>query len=158
MRLLSSFFRTTLKGIGRPSMKTDHDLYNELAFYTLAHPDPAFIHQNVVDAFAAQHADESSKPIYIVFALIGLYLCVEKNFTGKQAQKAHMQLAKTRRQYARPALPKDRGAIGIQDVLAAPPSPARDAMIQNWCKSAWEAWKDSREQIVALAKSELGVD
>jgi len=77
MRLLSSFFRTTLKGIGRPSMKTDHDLYNELAFYTLAHPDPAFIHQNVVDAFAAQHADESSKPIYIVFALIG-FTCASK--------------------------------------------------------------------------------
>jgi Family of unknown function (DUF5946) len=139
-------------------MTSDQELYNELAFYTLAHPDPAFIHQNVVDAFAAQHADESSKAIYIVFALIGLYLCVEKNFTGKQAQKAHMQLAKTRRQYARPPLPVDRGAIGIRDVLAAPPGRARDDMIHKWCISAWEAWKDSREQIAALAKSELGVN
>jgi hypothetical protein len=138
-------------------MKTDQELYNELALYTLAHPDPAFIHQNVVDAYAAQHADESSKPIYIVFALIGLYLCVEKGFTGKQAQKAHMQLAKTRRQYARLPLPQDRGAIVISDVLAAPAGPGRDAMIHNWCVSAWEAWKDSRDQIVALAKSELGV-
>jgi hypothetical protein len=139
-------------------MKTDQDLYNELAFYTLAHPDPAFIHQNVVDAFAAQHADETSKPIYIVFALIGLYLCVEKNFTGKQAQKAHMQLAKTRRQYERPMLPENRGAITIRDVLAVLPGHARDVMIHNWCISAWGAWKDSRDQIVALAKSELGVN
>jgi hypothetical protein len=139
-------------------MKMDQDLYNELAFYTLAHPAPAFIHQNVVDAYAAQHADESSKPIYIVFALIGLYLCVEKNFTGKQAQKAHMQLAKTRRQYERPMLPKNRGAITISDVLAIPPGPARDAMIHKWCISAWNAWSESRDQIVALAKSELGVD
>jgi hypothetical protein len=139
-------------------MTSDQDLYNELAFYSLAHPDPAFIHQNVVDAFAAQHADESSKPIYIVFALIGLYLCVEKNFTGKQAQKAHMQLAKTRREYPRPPLPTDRGAIGIREVLAAPPGPARDAMIHNWCVAAWEAWKDSHEQIAALAKTELGVN
>jgi hypothetical protein len=139
-------------------MTSDQDLYNELAFYSLAHPDPAFIHQNVVDAFAAQHADETSKPIYIVFALIGLYLCVEKNFTGKQAQKAHMQLAKTRREYPRLPLPTDRGAIGIHEVLAAPPGPARDAMIHNWCVSAWGAWKESREQIAALAKSELGVN
>jgi hypothetical protein len=139
-------------------MKTDQDLYNELAFYTLAHPDPAFIHQNVVDAYAAQHANESSKPIYIVFALIGLYLCVEKNFTGKQAQKAHMQLAKTHRQYVRPPLPKDRGTIGISDVLAVPPGPARDAMIHSWCVTAWSAWSESREQIVKLAKSELGVE
>jgi len=144
--------------MGRPSMKTDQDLYNELAFYTLAHPDPAFIHQNVVDAFAAQHADESSKPIYIVFALIGLYLCVEKNFTGKQAQMAHMRLAKIRRQYPRLPMPKQRGAIGVRDVLAVAPGPERDAMIQNWCVSAWDAWKESRVQIVALAKSELGID
>ena len=138
-------------------MPADDELYNELAFYTLAHPDPAFIHQNIVDAYAAQHADESSKPIYIVFALIGLYLCVEKNFTGKQAQRAHMQLAKTRRQYIRPALPRDRGAITIHDVLATPAGPDRDAMIHKWCVSAWQAWKDSRVQIVQLAKNELGV-
>ena len=81
------------------AMKTDQELFDELTFYTLAHGDPAFIHQNVVDAFAAQHADESSKPIYVVFALVGLYLCVEKGFTGKQAQKAHMQLAKRRRNW-----------------------------------------------------------
>jgi hypothetical protein len=153
------FFQITL-GIStaEQAMKTDLDRYNELAFYTLAHPDPAFIQQNVVDAYAAQHADESSKPIYIVFALIGLYLCVEKSFTGKQAQKAHMQLAKTRRQCTRPALPSDRGAITIRDVLATLPGPARDAMIHNWCVSAWEAWNESREQIIELAKNEVGVN
>ena len=138
-------------------MKTDQDLYNDLAFYTLAHPHPAIIHQDVVDAYAAQQADESSKSIYVVFALVGLYVCVEKSFTGKQAQRSHMQLAKTRGQYARAPLPKDRGAIGIRDVLAASPGPARDPMIRNWCVSPWEAWKDSRDQIVALARNELGI-
>ncbi|MDT7814573.1 MAG: hypothetical protein QOJ42_4489, partial [Acidobacteriaceae bacterium] len=27
---------------------TNDELYNELAFYTLSHPDPAFLHQHVV--------------------------------------------------------------------------------------------------------------
>jgi hypothetical protein len=139
-------------------MPSDQELYNELAFYTLAHGDPAFIHQNVVDAFAAQHAEESTKPITIVFALIGLYLHVEKGFTGKQVQRAHMQLAKYRRQWFMPALPLDRGAIRIQDVLAVAPGPARDAMIRKWCESAWQPWSASRQQIVDLAKGELGVD
>jgi hypothetical protein len=139
-------------------MTSEQDLYNELAYYTLAHPDPAFLHQNLVDAFAAQHADETSKPIYVVFALIGLYLCVEKGFTGKQAQGAHMQLGKTRRAYPRLPLPFDRGKIGIRDVLATAPGPVRDAMIHQWCACAWEAWHDSRAYIVALAKNELGVD
>jgi hypothetical protein len=139
-------------------MPSDQDLYNELAFYTLAHVDPAFIHQNVVDAFAAQTAGPSTKPITIVFALIGLYLHVEKGFTGKQVQRAHMQLAKYRRQWFMPALPLDRGAIRIQDVLAVAPGPARDAMIRKWCESAWQPWSASRQQIVDLAKGELGVD
>jgi hypothetical protein len=139
-------------------MPSDQELYNELAFYTLAHGDPAFIHQNVVDAFAAQTAGPSTKPITIVFALIGLYLHVEKGFTGKQVQRAHMQLAKYRRQWFMPALPLDRGAIRIQDVLAVAPGPARDAMIRKWCESAWQPWSASRQQIVDLAKGELGVD
>jgi hypothetical protein len=139
-------------------MPSDQDLYNELAFYTLAHVDPAFIHQNVVDAFAAQTAGETTKPITIVFALIGLYLYVEKGYTGKQVQRAHMQLAKFRRQWFMPALPLDRGAIRIQDVLAAAPGADRDAMIRKWCESAWQPWSASRQQILDLAKSELGVD
>jgi hypothetical protein len=139
-------------------MPSDQELYNELAFYTLAHGDPAFIHQNVVDAFAAQTAGPATKPITIVFALIGLYLHVEKGFTGKQVQRAHMQLAKYRRQWFMPALPLDRGAIRIQDVLAVAPGPARDAMIRKWCESAWQPWSASRQQIVDLAKGELGVD
>jgi len=139
-------------------MTSDQELYNQLAFYTLAHGDPAFIHQHVVDAFAAQHANETSKPISVVFALVGLYLHVEKNFTGRQVQLVHMQLARHRKHWFMPALPYDRGAIGIADVLAVAPGPARDAMIRRWCVSEWAAWKDSRQPIVALLKAELEID
>jgi len=128
-------------------------------YYTLAHPDPAFIHQNVVDAYAAQAADEQTKDITIVFALIGLYLSVEKNLTGRQVQKAHMQLAKgPRKQWLRPQLPKERGSIVISDVLAVPPGPQRDTMIHNWCVSVWEACRGTRPQIAELAKNELGIE
>lgn len=65
-------------------MKSEQEHYNELAFYSLAHSDPGFIHQNIVDAFAAQTATEQDKPIKITFALLGLYLCVEK---GKRAAR-----------------------------------------------------------------------
>jgi hypothetical protein len=137
--------------------RSDQELQDELSFYTLAHPSPAFIHQHIVDAYAAQKADDTTKPITIVFALLGLYLHVEKNFTGKQVQKAHMQLARHRRQWFRPPLPDYRGAIAVSDVLAAAPGPQRDAMIHNWCVSVWEAWRAAREQIVDLARNELGV-
>jgi hypothetical protein len=138
-------------------MTRNDDLYNQLASYTLAHPDPGFIHQLVVDAYAAQNADESSKPIAIVFSLIGLYLHVEKGFTGKQVQRAHMQLARWPNTWTKPPLPQDRGAIHIEDVLAAPPGPARDAMIERWCATVWECWQASRVQIVELARKYLEI-
>jgi hypothetical protein len=139
-------------------MATDQELFDELSFYTLAHPDPAFIHQNAVDAFAAQHADQTSKPIVVVFALIGLYLSLEKNWTGKQVQRAHMQLARWRRQWVAPQFPKERGAIGVEDVLAAAPGAPRDAMIRNWCVSVWDAWKGNCAAIRDLARNELNIE
>jgi len=140
----------------------DPNPYNELAFYTLAHPDPAFFHQNIVDANIAQNADESTKPIALAFALIGLYLSIERNYTGRQVQLAHMQLAKLRpggirKQWPVFALPKERGAITASDVLAKPAGPDRDEKIHQWCISVWEAWKDSHQQVRDLIRNELGV-
>lgn len=139
-------------------MSPSDDLYNQLAFYTLGHPDPAFIHQLVVDAYAAQNADETTRPIAVVFSLIGLYLHLEKGFTGKQVQRAHMQLAKWPNTWTKPPLPVDRGAIRIQDVLAAEPGPDRDAMIEHWCVSVWECWQGSRAQIAEVARKYLEIE
>jgi Family of unknown function (DUF5946) len=139
------------------SLEQDQELYNELAYYTLSHPAPAFIHQHLVDAYTAQHVDEAAKPIAAVFALVGLYLCVEKGFTGKQVQRAHMQLAKQRKNWPRLTPPAKVGAISVADVLAAQAGPERDEMIRQWCASVWEAWKDTQEQIRRLVKEELSI-
>ncbi len=133
------------------------DLYHELSYYTLAHRDPAFIHQHIVDAYTAQHAHETTKPIAVVFALIGLYLHLEKNFTGRQVQRFHMKLAKVRRRWVRLPLPKERGAITVRHVLAAAEGPSRDALIDIWCASVWQAWNESHCHIANLAKNELGI-
>jgi hypothetical protein len=137
---------------------TEQDLYNELAFYTLAHGDPYFIHQNAVDAFAAQNAGEDDKPIKPMFALIGLYLCVEKGQTGRQAQMAHMRLAKRRRNWPRLPLPEQRGATRVADVLAAPRGPQRDAMIRRWCEDVWATWEHVHATIKEICRKELGIE
>ncbi len=136
---------------------TDEELYNELAYYTLSHPDPSFIHQHVVDAYAAQYASEKTKPIQLVFALVGLYLYVDKGFTGRQVQKAHMHLAKRRKNWEQPAFPGGRGSIAISDVMAAPAGRQRDLLIREWCISMWNAWSKERIQIVTLVKNELDI-
>jgi hypothetical protein len=136
----------------------DNDLFNQLTYYTLSHRDPRFIHQHVVDAYAAQHADELSKPISVVFALVGLYLFLEKDFTGRQVQQMHMRLARRRKQWPRLPLPSGpRGDVTVSTVLAAPPGEARDEMVRAWCASVWQTWQTSRSQIVNLLKQELDI-
>ena len=116
----------------------DQGTYHELAGYTLAHPDPTFIHQYIVDAYAAQHADAHSKPISIAFALAGLYLHLERGYSGKEVQQAHMWLARKKQPWPRFTLPTDRGSMTTASVLHAEPGVERDEAIDRWSASAWE--------------------
>ena len=124
--------------------------FYELSYYTLAHPDPAFIHQHVVDAFTAQTADRDTKPIALAFALIGLCLYLEKNYTGKQVQLAHMALARHKREWPKFELPETRGEVTVGDVLSEPAGAMRDAKIREWCASVWEAYGESRQRVLDL--------
>lgn len=134
------------------------DAYNLLASYTLTHPDPVFIHQHVVDAYAAQYADSKTKPIKITFALIGLCLYLEHGFTGKQVQLAHMKLGRFKKAWPIFSIPSNMGKVSISDVLEAPEGAARDAMIHTWSASVWSAWKDGHDAVRTIVKNELGVE
>jgi Family of unknown function (DUF5946) len=129
--------------------------YHELSEYSLTHRDPSFLHQHVVDAFAAQTATASTKPITLTFALVGLYLHVQKNQTGKQVQRVHMLLARRRKNWPRITLPADRGDVTVSDVMSAPAGAARDAMIDTWCASVWAAYRACHDQVAELIQTEL---
>jgi hypothetical protein len=128
----------------------DRDSYDALCCYTLQRGDPTFIHQHVIDA------DVRTKPIALVFALAGLYLHVERNFTGKQVQKAHMTLAARKRQWPAIVLPADRGRMTAADVLAIPEGAGRDRAITDWCRAVWGEFARNRQTVVELL-SEYGV-
>lgn len=121
--------------------------FNKLSFYTLSHSDTDyFIHQLIVDAFTAQTADNNTKKISIVFALVGLYLLNEKGFTGREIQQAHMRLAHYKEFLPDVTLPLTRGEITITDVLNAQSN--RDKLIKQWCLSVWKSFKlDNMEKI-----------
>ena len=50
---------------------SEKDAYDELQGYALGLGDERFVHQHVVDAWMAQHADERTRPISLTFALVG---------------------------------------------------------------------------------------
>lgn len=134
------------------------DKFHELSFYTLDHPDKIyFIHQHIVDAYQAQTARENTKPIAITFSLIGLYLYLERSYTGRQVQLAHIKLSQNKKVWPQFQLPDQRGEITVSDVVKATSGPDRDAMIKNWCVSVWGAYRNCHATVAALAKSALGV-
>jgi len=138
-------------------MPQDDNPHHELMAYTLAHSSPAFIHQHVVDAHCAQYADETTKPIALTFALAGLYLHLERQFTGRQVQRAHMRMAQHRRQWLKLPVPQHRGELTVADVITASPGSERDAAIERWCASVWNAWRLVHPQIEQLLTEELGI-
>ena len=137
--------------------KAEREACEQLQYYTLGHGDPKFIHQHVVDAWAAQHADEHTRPIALTFALVGLYLHLERGRSGRQVQQAHMRLARRRRAWPSFPLPRERGPITAVEAHAAPAGTARDRAIDAWCASVWRAYAASHDAVAALLR-ECGED
>ena len=131
-------------------MADEDEAYDELCACTLAHGDPAFVHQHVVDAYAAQHAGEGTKPIGLTFALVGLYLHLVKGRTGREVQRVHMLLARQKQSWPAFPLPATRGSMTAVDVMAVPPGAGRDRAIDAWCASVWEAFRGSHRAIEDL--------
>jgi hypothetical protein len=124
--------------------------YDEVYVYSMSRP--GFILQHVVDAFAVQTAGPDSKPIGVIFGLIGLYLRVEKQFSGRQVQQAHTVLARKKREWPQVLLPEHRGSITVEDILAAEAGPKRDLEIDAWCRSVWTAFHQNRQVVIALVE------
>ncbi len=124
--------------------------YDEVYVYTMDRP--GFVLQHVVDAFAVQTANNESMPIGLVFGLVGLYLHVEKQFSGRQVQRVHMELGRRKREWPRLFVPEDRGSMTVADVLTASAGPQRDKAIDNWCRSVWTAFGANRQTIIDLLR------
>ncbi len=124
--------------------------YDEVYVYTMGRP--GFILQHVTDAFTLQTATHETKPIAMVFGLVGLYLHLEKKFSGRQVQEMHMKMARFKRVWPSIHLPEDRGGISVLDVLGTPPGPERDRAIDDWCHSVWVSFASNRPTIVSLMR------
>jgi uncharacterized protein DUF5946 len=132
---------------------SEQEAYDELCNYTIEHGrvHGSFIHQHVVDAYAAQNADAKTKPTTLVFALIGLYLYVERGYSGKQVQRLLMaMIGRSCATWPTMVIPARRGSITVVDVVAASPGSERDRAIAAWCKSVWDAYSVNRPAIIEL--------
>jgi hypothetical protein len=131
-------------------MRSEPEAYDELRCYTLGLQDAQFVHQHVVDAWTAQHADRDTRPIALTFALVGLYLRAERGFSGREVQRVHAELARRRGNWPVFPLPAARGPITVVEVLEAAPGAARAAAIHAWCASVWAAYATNHAAVAQL--------
>jgi hypothetical protein len=134
---------------------SEEQAYDELCDYTIEHArrHGTFIHQHVVDAYAAQRATVSTKPITLAFALMGLYMHIERGFAGKEVQRLQIAMGRNRAAWPPLRLPANRGSMTVVDVIAFPPGPERDHAIAAWCRSVWEVFAVNRATIAELLVS-----
>ena len=131
-------------------MSSEPEAYDSLCCYTLALQDARFIHQHVVDAWTAQHADGATRPSALAFALVGLHLRAERGCSGREIQRVHAALARRRVDWPPFPLPAARGSITVVEVLASAPGAAREGAIHAWCASVWAAYAASHAAVAQL--------
>jgi hypothetical protein len=130
------------------------DAYDELNAWSYT-PAGGSLHQYVVDAHAAQTADESTKPITLVFALVGLCLHLERGYDGLAIRNLHQRMANNKSDWPTLKLPEARGEVTPADVMAVPEA-ERAGAVSAWSESVWAAYADAHEEIRRIVASYLG--
>jgi hypothetical protein len=122
-------------------------ILESLYYYSLNHPGREFIHQHVVDASTLQSAGLDTKPLAVVFSLLGLYLYLYRGFTGKEVQGVHMKLARWKNELPVVIIPSVKGKLTPKEVMAEPAGVDRDLMIKEWCLSVWKAYAVNEKSV-----------
>lgn len=109
-----------------------------------------FVHQLAIDAYAAQHVAARSPGIGPAFALITLCLVADHDCTGRQAQDAHLLLARKKRDWPRFVPPDRVGLMTVRNIMRAPAGDERDRLIGKWVDDVWQAWSHEHARVKEL--------
>ena len=137
-------------GARLPADQSCQELRDQMYAYTLTRGDKEFIHQHVVDAYAAQHIAKDTKPITLGAALIGLFLFVEWGYTGRQVQLEHVKLGNKMKTWPLFEATWKYAALNIMEPLNTPPGSERDDKIKEWARAVWSMWGERHTEVEAL--------
>jgi len=125
------------------------EMFMKLSGYIAQGYDEEFIQQMSIDTYEAQHAGGTTKNIAGAFGLIGLYLSLEKGFSGKEVQRAHMDLANRSKEWPRFGPSPSKWKMTVKNVVDAGPKKSKK-MIHLWAKATWKEWEFEKERIIGL--------
>ena len=132
-------------------------VYSEVAGYELEHvTELGRWHQLLVDTYGAQHVGEGTPRIGPAFALIGLYLALERGWDGLAVRDAHRALARAHRDWPSflPA-PRFQDGLTVADLTLAGSPEAHVEVLRAWAGEVWAGWADRQESVRALTAARL---
>jgi hypothetical protein len=132
-------------------------LCGELSAYHLTVLDTTFIHQLVTDVYGAQHSGGITRNITTAFSLIGLYLTLEKGYSGWQVQQAHLELAARQKEWPRLEPPCQTGRLTVLDVLLEDEGRDREERLWEWAGEVWHSWQHSHEWVKTTVRQLLHI-
>jgi hypothetical protein len=146
----------TARGDGYNASPECRAVQGEVAGYTAAHIGLLENwHQMCVDAYLCQHVGPGTKAISICFGLNGLYMMLERGFTGLQARAAHGYQAENFTAWPRFEPPPDVGPLTAVDVALAGSPEEHVDLVRRWGRQVWDAWSHAHEEIAALTDGQL---
>jgi hypothetical protein len=112
-------------------------------------------HQLLVDTYGAQHPGPPSKPIRLVYSLVGLHLALEQGFNGLEVRQVHQRMGKPRADWPVFARPAHLGLLTV-DALARAGADAESVegharALREWAADVWRAWSSEHEAVRAFA-------
>ena len=140
-------------------------LYGEVQGYALRHPELVRdLHQLSVDTYAAQHAPRDPgggpPPIGVAYALVGLYLALDRGRSGLEVRAAHQRMGRPDATWPRLPAPASTGSMTVFDVAAAgamaDSSAGHGRALRAWAADVWLAWSAEHAAVDDLAGRLLG--
>ena len=98
----------------------------------------------IVDCYSVQHDKYILSGRSLAAHLTGVGIAIEHDDGDGSLLRAMQQWLSRTRELPKPAVPTDRGAVTIDDVIGAAPE-ERHAVVERWAAAAWEAWAAHQE-------------
>ncbi len=131
-------------------------LYTEVLTFEMEHlPQLGRYHQLAVDAYGAQHAGAPSPPIATAFGLIGLYLALERGWSGTAVRGAHQYLAQRHSTWPRFRGRADGSVLTVAEVAGAIAPDDHANRVQAWARSVWDSWAPEHPHVGSWADAVL---
>lgn len=109
----------------------------------------ARLHRLTVDAYAVQHPgiDCPKARNSVGIHLSRLCLMFDWGWSVERANDAMLVITAKKQHYPWLSPPADRSAITIQHVLETGDASGHLRTVEDWAKSAWQAWADHHETV-----------